>query len=233
MKVIINADDFGLSKGVNQGVIDAHINGIVTRTTLMMNGHALDDALQRAKETPSLKVGIHLTLSFGKPLNTTETGLLTDETGKFKFSSIETSLTPEQVEQIKKEWTTQIEAFLKTGLTLDHIDSHHHVHGWRDLKEVVQDLSLTYCVPVRYTETLKDKPELLLTEYLWLDFYNDTLNDHLLEDLSALPYDSIEVMVHPAVVDDQLRALSSYTDLREEETRLLKSIKIIDGITLS
>lgn len=232
MKVIVNADDFGLTKGVNAGIIDAHKNGIVTRTTLMMNGHALDDALRLAKETPSLKVGIHLTLTFGHPLNKSSATELIDDNGKFKYTSIETSLTPKEVAQVKNEWHAQIDAFLDTGLTLDHIDSHHHVHGWEDLKDVVRELSAHYNVPVRCVDTLKDTPECLLTESLWLNFYKEGVKESLLKELTSLPYRSVEVMVHPAIVDDELRRLSSYSDLREEETRLLKSIDLVDGIQL-
>lgn len=232
MKILVNADDFGLTKGINEGVIDAHINGVVTRTTLMMNGMAVEDAIKLAKETPSLKVGIHLTLSFGKPLNKLETNLLTNDSGHFKYTSTEVSLTQTEIEQVKIEWTTQIEEFLKTGLTLDHIDSHHHVHGWQDLKTVVQELSDQYNLPVRYTESLKDKPEQLLTENLWLNFYKEGINDQLFEELSSLPYHSIEVMVHPAVVDTDLRQISSYTDFREKETQILKTLKVKECITL-
>lgn len=232
MKVIINADDFGLSKGVNEGIIDAHNNGVVTRATMLMNGMAVDDAVRLAKTTPTLKVGIHLALSFGSPLNKEHTSKLVGENGKFKFTSIEQALNPLEQEQVKLEWHTQIEAFLKTGLELDHIDSHHHVHGWADLKDVVLSLSQEYGVPVRYVETLKDYPDNLLTEFLWLGFYKDGVKEGIFEELSKLSYDSVEVMVHPAVVDDQLRQVSSYTDDRERETILLKSIKPNSGMIL-
>lgn len=225
MDVIVNADDFGMTKGINEGIIDAHINGVVTRTTLIMNGLAVSEAIELAKKTPTLKVGIHLALSFGKPLAQHEDSLLIDKNGHFKYTSIETALSKPEVHQIKVEWQFQIEQFLKTGLTLDHIDSHHHVHGWSDLKDVVLELSNEYNVPVRSTDSLKDYPEKLLTEYLWLDFYKEGVKTTLFEELSLLPVKSVEVMVHPAVTDTDLKRVSSYTDERKKEKDILKSIR--------
>ncbi|PXW88278.1 hypothetical protein DES38_1139 [Streptohalobacillus salinus] len=230
MKVIVNADDFGLTEGVNEGIIDAHLNGVVTRTTLMMNGHAVYHAVRLAKETPTLKVGIHLVLSFGRPLNKTATSHLTKADGTFKFTNLESRLTPEEMSEVKAEWETQINAFLQMGLTLDHIDSHHHVHGWQDLKDVILELSKTYNVPVRYVATLKKHPEHLLTDYLWLKFYKEGVSTELFDDLKALPYPSVEVMVHPANIDEHLRTLSSYVDMRQEEKKAL--INIVPDATM-
>lgn len=232
MDIIVNADDFGLTRGVNEGIIDAHLNGIVTRTTLIMNGHAVEEAVELAKNYPSLKVGIHLTCTFGHPLNEKVVAELTDENGKFKFTSIESPLTKNEIRQILEEWHTQIETFKKTGLDLDHIDSHHHVHGWTDLKETVLELSGRYKVPIRYADSLKDYSETLLTEHLWLNFYKDGVNSNLIEEIHKLPYQSVEVMTHPAIVDEELKLISGYTSFREKETELLKLLKPVEGMTL-
>ena len=68
MQVIFNADDFGLTKGVTDGIIQSHTKGIVTSTSLIMNGRAVSYAVEQAKKHPSLRVGLHLVLSWGKPL---------------------------------------------------------------------------------------------------------------------------------------------------------------------
>lgn len=230
MEIIVNADDFGLTKGVNKGIIDAHLNGVVTRTTLIMNGYAVEEAVDLAKRTTSLKTGIHLALTFGRPLNKEETLDLVDENGTFKYTSIESTLTDTEIKQVRKEWQTQIEAFQKTGLKLDHIDSHHHVHGWSDLKEVILELSNHYKVPIRYIDSLRDNPGNTLTEYLWLSFYKDGIQPNLLEEVMKLPYKSIEVMTHPAVVDEDLESISGYTFFREKETALLKNMSPVEGM---
>ena len=69
MKLIINADDFGYSNGVNYGIIDAFKNGILTSTTCLTNMPGFNHAIQLAKENPNLGIGIHLTLTCGKPLH--------------------------------------------------------------------------------------------------------------------------------------------------------------------
>lgn len=231
MKVIINADDFGLTEGINNGIITAHTNGVVTRATLMMNGMAVDHAVKLAKAHPSLKVGIHLALSYGKPLSE-KVDLLVDESNTFKFTKYETNLTPLEIEQVEQEWDTQIQAFLKTGLTLDHIDSHHHVHGWACLQPVVKRLFDRYQLPFRYTEQLENPSDMSLTESLWLDFYGDLAQPNLFEQLLKQQAETIEVMTHPAYVDETLLKTSSYTYERERELDVLTSLEVPEAIDL-
>lgn len=66
--LIVNADDFGLSKGQNYGIIEACRNGIVTSTTALVNGQAIDHAVQLSRDEPSLAIGMHFVLTMGKPL---------------------------------------------------------------------------------------------------------------------------------------------------------------------
>ena len=65
-QLVVNADDFGFTRDVNQGIIEAHRNGILTATTLMSNGPAFDDAVRLARENPTLDIGVHLVL-VGQP----------------------------------------------------------------------------------------------------------------------------------------------------------------------
>lgn len=232
MKVIINADDFGLTEGVNKGIIEAHKNGIVTRTTLMMNGLAVQNAINLAKDHPNLLIGIHLVLSFGKPLSLDGIEQLIDNDGYFKYKSIPQSLSNEEILQIEHEWRKQIETFLSYGIELDHIDSHHHVHGWPELKSIVLKLGKEYNVPIRYTDSLKEASEHLLTDYLWDEFYQDGVDHLLFNKLKDLPYSSIEVMVHPAYIDEDLIAISSYTDDREKERKILSEIDVPEWVNL-
>lgn len=97
MNIFINADDFGLTRGVTDGIVRAHEQGIVHATTLMMNGLAVPYAVQQAKRFPQLQVGIHLVLTYGRPLTTTTT-TLTDASGHFRF----TNQYAEQVPLLKK-----------------------------------------------------------------------------------------------------------------------------------
>ncbi|KAB2335734.1 chitin disaccharide deacetylase [Bacillus mesophilum] len=227
MRILLNADDYGLTKGVTDGIIQSHVNGIVQSATLMMNGLAASYAVEQARLHPSLQVGIHLVLTWGKPI-AAECDSLTNEKGLFKFKSSDTTLTQEDLLLVEKEWQSQIEAFQKTGLPLHHIDSHHHVHGWSDLKEVIIRLAKKYKVPVRFADSIKNESDILLTQALWTDFYADGVDGQLFNKLKDLPYESIEVMTHPAVIDDELRTVSSYVHKRKTELELLCSMKLPD-----
>lgn len=226
MKVLFNADDFGLTKGVTDGIIDAHLNGVVGSTTLMMNGKAVNDAVTLAKKHPTLKVGIHLVLTWGRPVSCDGVASLIDTDGHFKYKNTYRDMEAPDVHEVETEWRAQIEAFIATGLPLHHIDSHHHVHGWEPLKDVVVKLAREYEVPVRYVESLKHEHEILLTEKLWLDFYGDSVDEVIFEKLHGLDVDTVEVMVHPAFVDEDLRGVSSYVEMREEELRILRELNV-------
>src|ERR1700721_4706046 len=71
--LIVNADDLAWTEGVNRGIAEAHRNGIVTSTSLLANGASFPSAVELAKLTPSLGVGVHLNLSDGKPVSPPET----------------------------------------------------------------------------------------------------------------------------------------------------------------
>ncbi|WP_258871224.1 ChbG/HpnK family deacetylase [Virgibacillus dokdonensis] len=119
-----------------------------------------------------------------------------------------------------------MDAFLSSGLPLHHIDSHHHVHGWKALKSVIIELATMYQVPIRYTESLRNESDLLLTEQIWTHFYDSGVNNNLFSHLKDLPDKHVEVMTHPGFVDDDLRQQSSYTLKREEELELLCSLQL-------
>lgn len=225
MRVLFNADDFGLTKGITDGIIKAHMNGVVKSTTIMMNGHAVDYAVQQAQHTPTLQTGIHLVLTWGKPISSFVPKLLGND-GCFKYKNTFADMELPDPTDVEKEWRAQIEAFLATGMSLHHIDSHHHVHGWEPLKETVYKLSNEYGVPVRYVDSLQSHPELLLTEKLWLGFYGDGVHEDIFDDLRNINTKSVEVMTHPAFVDKELAAVSSYCEKRQEELEILCRLRI-------
>lgn len=232
MNILFNADDFGLTKGVTDGIIKAHSEGVVGSTTLMMNGKATDYAVEQAKHHPTLDIGIHLVLTWGKPVSQRSVSSLIDENGRFKYRSNYVETEPPNLDEVKKEWTAQIEAFLATGLTLHHIDSHHHIHGWEPLKQIIISLAETYSVPVRYVESLKEYPNLLLTDALWFEFYEDGVNRDIFSKLNRLDVSSVEVMTHPSFVDNDLKDVSSYTEKRKEELDILTNLSVPGWVNL-
>lgn len=125
--LIVNADDFGLSKGQNYGIIEACRNGIVTSTTALVNGQAIDHAVQLSRDEPSLAIGMHFVLTMGKPL-TAMPGLTRDGVlGKWIWQLAEEDALP--LEEITQELASQYLRFIELfGRKPTHLDSHHHVH---------------------------------------------------------------------------------------------------------
>ncbi|GGJ94184.1 carbohydrate deacetylase [Lentibacillus kapialis] len=232
MKVLFNADDFGLTKGITDGIIKSHLHGVVQSTTMMMNGRAVDYAVQQAKKLPNLNVGVHLVLTWGKPISNSVSGLL-DRDGYFKYTNTFREMEPPDPDDVEKEWRAQIEAFLQKGLPLHHIDSHHHIHGWEPLNETVRKLATEYGVPVRRVDSLQSHPGILLTDKLWLDFYGDGVGENVFDELKKIDAPSVEVMTHPAFVDKELKAVSSYAEKRQEELNILCRLKVPDWVELA
>lgn len=131
-RLVVNADDFGISRGVNRGIVEAHRSGLVTSASLMANLPSAEDALTRAATCPDLGLGLHLTLTAGRPLCPPETvPSLVDPDGQFLVLGTllaRLSLGRVHPDEIRRELTAQVEWALRRGVRPDHVDSHHHVH---------------------------------------------------------------------------------------------------------
>jgi len=132
-RLIVNADDFGLSRSVNEAVIRAHREGILTTASLMVNETGFDEAAKLAKENPKLGVGLHLTLLCGKSALPPEKipGLVNAQ-GQFGGNPVLVGFNyftkPQLREQLRSEIHAQFEKFHSTGLPLDHVNGHLHLH---------------------------------------------------------------------------------------------------------
>lgn len=148
--LIINADDFGLTKGINAAVIRAHKCGTLTSATLMAGGLAWQEAAELALANPSLGVGVHLTLSALKPvLPPEQVPSLVNQEGCFRKQFWRAPLWNK--DHVAKEWRAQIQRLVQAGLRPTHLDSHHHTHLWPGLTEIVSSLAREYGIPaVRY-----------------------------------------------------------------------------------
>ncbi len=133
-RLIVNADDFGLTPGVNRAIIELHTAGLVTSTSLMARAGATDEAIELARATPSLGVGCHVVLVDGEPILPPEKipSLVNARTGHFP-SSLTTFLLRLftgriRAEEIEAEAAAQIVHLLQRGVRLTHIDTHKHAH---------------------------------------------------------------------------------------------------------
>jgi chitin disaccharide deacetylase len=135
--LIVNADDFGLTSGVNRAIVELHAAGVLTSATLMARAAATDEAIEIAKATPSLGVGCHVVLVDGEPILSAATEIPAISDGRKRFArklgvflaNIHTQSAPARAErQIEMEARAQIELLLSRGLRLTHIDTHKHTH---------------------------------------------------------------------------------------------------------
>ncbi|HSD82627.1 MAG TPA: ChbG/HpnK family deacetylase, partial [Anaerolineae bacterium] len=152
-QVIVNADDFGRTRGVSAGILRAHLEGIVTSTTAMMNmaGVAADLHLAQT-EAPRLGLGVHLTFTAGRPLLPPEwCASLVDEHGHFlKYGALMANPDRIKPDELREELKAQITAFKNALNRLpDHLDAHHFAHLYPPLFEVYLDLADSFKLPVR------------------------------------------------------------------------------------
>ncbi len=151
MRVIFHGDDFGLTTGINKGVIQAHSHGLLSSASIVANGEAFEDAVSLVKENKDLDIGIHLVLSDERPLLTTnQLSLITPEGPVFPtrqrvfFSSLARKI---DYNQIKIEWNAQIEKCLNSGIYVSHIDGHQFVHLFPGLFQITLQLADRYAIP--------------------------------------------------------------------------------------
>jgi hopanoid biosynthesis associated protein HpnK len=132
-QLIVNADDFGLTRGVNQGIIRAHREGILTSATLMATAPAFDHAVALACANPELGVGCHLVLVGGKAVSPAgEISSLADRNGKLPSSlpvlAARVSVGSVRPREIERELRAQIQKILSAGIEPSHVDTHKHTH---------------------------------------------------------------------------------------------------------
>lgn len=176
--MIINGDDFGFSHGVNQGIIKAHEQGVLTSTSLMVTGAAVEEAVVLAKSHPNLGVGLHLVLVCGKSaLSPSEIPHLVDEFGNFPNNSLKAGLryqfSRKARQELRLEIKAQLEKFRATGLQLSHVDGHLHLHSHPVVLGILTELAEDFNIKVirlpseELRFTLKLDKSGLATKLLW------------------------------------------------------------------
>ena len=152
-QLIVNADDFGRSRGVSECILRAHRDGIVTGTTAMMNMPGVThDLLRAAGEAPRLGLGVHLTFTAGRPLMPVDwVSSLVDEHGHFlSQTAIMQQPTRIDPDELMSELKAQVTTFTNAlGHLPDHLDVHHFVHLYPPLFRVYLDLADDLDLPIR------------------------------------------------------------------------------------
>jgi hopanoid biosynthesis associated protein HpnK len=148
-RLVVNADDFGLTENTNQGIAEAHRRGILTSATLLANGEAFDSAVELARGSPELGVGVHLNLTHGLPVSdhslvpslVDHNGHLFDAPAKLARRILAHRVCLAEVE---RELAAQIEKVQASGIAATHLDSHKHVHMLPGVFPVVVRLAQQY-----------------------------------------------------------------------------------------
>ncbi|MCI0550079.1 MAG: carbohydrate deacetylase [Anaerolineae bacterium] len=259
-QLIINSDDYGRTPDISRGIREAHLNGVVTSTTCMMNipTTAADVAIA-LKGSPHLAMGVHLVLTMGRPIITREAGSsITDENGNFfKYVPFVKYLSQMNINEVKEEWRAQIEAFIKaSGRKPTHLDSHHHSSYFApQLFRGMLELAKEYNCAIRFPftnnisseleETYKHVPNLIKEfnprrpDTFLVDFYDEgATREELLRLINNAGDGATEIMCHPGYVDDAFAQESVYNFQRERELKILTDPSIkkaieANGIKLS
>lgn len=238
-KLIINSDDYGYSRGINHAIIDTYQTGILTSTTLMSNTPGFEHAVDLAKKNEGLGIGVHLVLTFLKPLRD-DVPTLVDEEGNF-YRPEDYFERKHQVDadDLYREWDTQIQKILNAGIQPTHLDSHHHAHTYNEIHlEVFFKLAEKYNLPVRgvydhgeiakeakttgYFEPAFDAVTSLTDKEA--ESYLDGLYEKVIEN------ESTELMCHVGYLDEFLMSSSSFVESRIYQVNILSKSKFAEKI---
>ncbi len=245
-RLVVNADDFGFTPDVNDGIVDAHRRGILTATTLMANGEAFDDAIRRAREVPRLDIGCHLVLVGGRSLLTR--GPLPRSVAQLMGALARREIRPYE------ELAAQVRRILTAGVRPTHLDTHKHTHLAPPVLDAVARLGEEY--DIRWVRRPFDFPLNALRGtvprlrrmtssamgllrrrfHRVLERHGCRTTDHfagfqitgrfrtaeLVELLAAIPPGTTELMCHPGRCGEALRAAS--TRLKESREHELEAL---------
>ncbi len=149
-RVIINADDFGFSGGISEGILRGHRGGVVTSTTIATNMPAAEEAVRQLAAAPGLGVGVHLNVCQGLPLSQ-GARVLADADGVLRLSAMRAVVVcvfkPWLLKVIEGEFDAQIRWVLDHGIRPTHLDSHRHTHGYPAVFAGVARLARRYGIP--------------------------------------------------------------------------------------
>ena len=146
-RIIVNADDFGMSAETNQAIVDAFEKGLISSTTLMANMPGFEEACELSgRHQLSGKIGVHLNLTEGRPLSAPikSLPLFCDELGLFRPRRTLFYLSKEEKRAVETELSAQIQRCLDWGIHPTHLDSHQHIHTEWPIGEIVIRVALRY-----------------------------------------------------------------------------------------
>lgn len=232
-RLTVNADDFGWSRSVNDGIVESHVDGIVTSASILAAGTDFEDAVELARQTPTLSLGVHLNFYRGTPVLPPErVSSLVGDDGRFlgSWQAIVGRLATGRFDlaQLEAELRAAIQRVKSAGITPVHLNSEKHLHMWPSAFRVVVKLAEEFEVPtvrvVREPFSMRPIPQVLTalamvntraarshalaTPDATIGVTEPPTTFAALERLLARPagYD-VELVVHPGHVDEEFRAI--------------------------
>ncbi len=163
-RLVVNADDLGLTEGVNRGILEAHLRGILTSATLLANGAEFASGVALAREAPKLGVGVHLNLTDGRPIcDPSAVPSLVNEGGRF-FGGLAVLarrilLGRVRFAEVERELGAQIEKVRNAGVPITHLDGHKHAHMLPGVFPIV--VSLARACGIRGVRAAVERPAVL------------------------------------------------------------------------
>jgi predicted glycoside hydrolase/deacetylase ChbG (UPF0249 family) len=223
-RLIVNADDFGQTAGINEGIIHCHERGIVTSTSLMVHWPWASAAAGYARRTPTLSVGLHLDLGEWVYRNGQWCAL-------YEIVAVNDPCA------VRSEVVRQLDTFRQLmGSDPTHVDSHQHVHGRAIIKDIVGEMTRSLGVPLRCAdERITYVGEFYGQERKGTLIDHAITVEHLAGLLRALPDGTTELSCHPGLGGD---AHGMYVAERAEEARVLcdprvRAVIEAEGIALT
>jgi predicted glycoside hydrolase/deacetylase ChbG (UPF0249 family) len=225
-RLIVNADDFGRTPGVNRGVIRAHREGIVTSATLLVHASAAAEAAGLARANPSLGLGLQFAFTGGRPLlPAAEVPSLVDASGRLPEQP--EGLAAARLDDVLAEARAQLRKFREVaGCRPTHFAAFDHAHTLPTLLEGILTLSWETGLPVRsVSPAMRERlryERVATPDHFVSDFFGAGVSaENLARILAEVPAGTTELMCHPGEVDDELRGVSSYAELRGKELDVL------------
>ena len=231
-KLVINADDFGYTEGVNLGIISAYQNGVVSSCTIMANMPGFEHGVDLLKKNLGLGCGVHMTLTCYKPLLKTHKTIV-DENGNFYKKATKDILNEMDLDEVYEEFCAQIDKVKSCGINITHLDSHHHVHGREELREVIEKIVNKYKLPIRgafeYKTNINDIVPVIDSFYAHNVDY-----DYFEKNIEEIKkHEVCDLMCHPSFVDEFLLSSTSYATPRTKEHTILTCKEIKDFLRKS
>ena len=244
-RLIVNADDFGLTAGINRAIIECYRAGAVTSATLMVNGEAAVEAALLAADSTGLGVGLHLNLTSGRPTSPPENiPSLLGPDGSFpglRQALWRLSTGRARAYELENEIVAQIERLTGLGVRPTHVDSHHHLHAHPRLRSLISRICPRHgiarmrgfrmsgrtpkAIAVAWAARLPSTgtPLKVPDRFSGIEAMGGENMAAVVRTSLAHQGDTLEFMCHPGYLDEDLLRVTSYNEPREDELRQLLS----------